>query len=236
MGIRRRVGIVALVMFAIFGISAVARAQEPAPHWTLGGGGGAMFPTGALREHVDNSAAWEMFVAWRPRADRPWGARLTFHYADYAHSDTTYALAGTDSKVRTSSAIYLVLLGPQLTFGSGRARGVLHASTGVGTAGTRTAIRGGTNDVGHRNQTDSAVALELGGALSFQLTRSELLALELGARWFGTPAVEYVPDGGIQRANGQLVLTTREDALTGTVIRGSLVLALDRLGRKSRRP
>lgn len=208
-----------------------ARAAEGAGVvWTFAAGAGALLPQAELAEHAGTRAAWEMFVAFRPREDGPWGARLTFHFASLAHSDTSFSLPGIEADTRTSSGLILLLLGPEFALGQGRTRAILEASAGYARAATTTAIRG-TNDVGNSNLSDGAFAWTAGASLSQRLTRSDLLSLEVGGRWFATGDVSWVAEDGIRRQAGALVLRPREDTLTGFIVRGALVA---RLGRKAR--
>lgn len=212
-------------------VDAARAAEGPGTVWTVGGGAGALLPQAELADHAGTRAAWEMFVAFRPREDRPWGARLTFHFASLAQSDTTFSLPGIEADTRTSTGLILLLLGPEAVLGQGRTRAILDASAGYAHAATMTSIRG-TNDVGNSNLSDGAFAWTAGAALSYRLTRSDLLSLEVGGRWFATGDVDWVPEDGIRRQAGALALTAHEDALSGFIVRGALV---GRIGRKSER-
>jgi hypothetical protein len=217
--------LLALSLIGASGADRVLAAEGPGAAWTVGGGAGALLPQAEFADHAGTAAAWEMFVAFRPRDDRPWGARLTFQFASHAQSDTTFSLPGIEADTRTSSGLILLLLGPELTLGQGRTRVLLGASAGYAHAATLTSIQG-TNDVGNSNLSDGAVAWAAGAALSHGLTRSDRFSLELGGRWFATGDVSWVPGDGIRRQAGALALTAREDALSGWIVRGAVVARL----------
>lgn len=221
------------VLSLLVTLAPIARAQDesasPRSRWSVGGGGGAFMPQGEFADHSGTNAVWELFVTARPRAWGPWGVRLSAQFMEHAHSDTTYALPGIDVETRTSSDLVLWTLGPELLIGRGPLRALGHAGIGVAWARTLTAIRTSTNDVGNGNDDDLTMGYEIGAALSWRLLRSELLSLELGGRWNGTGPLEYVPESGIRRVAGQLVLTPRRSRMDGVVLRAALGVSLDRM-------
>lgn len=218
-----------LVSMAAFTPTAAAQDVRPfRPAWSVGGGGGAFLPQGDLAGHAGTNAAWELFLSHRPRAWGPWGARLTAQFVEHARSDTTFALPGIDVDTRTASSLVWWTLGPEVTVGGGPLRALGHAGVGVAWALTSTAVRTSTNDVGHTNEQDLGLAYEAGAALSWSFLRSDLMGLELGARWVGSGPLDYVPGSGIRRAAGALELSRRRDRLEGIVLRAALDVAIDR--------
>ncbi len=217
-------------------VVAPARAQaygEPTwPRYALGVGAGAFVPQGALADQASTNAAWELLLSLRPRGWRVLGVRVTGQFVEYGRSDTTYALPGVDVDTRTGSSLVWITLGPEVLIGSGPLRALGHAGIGLGSAMTQTSIRASTNDVGHTNHRDNAMAFEAGAALAWLPLRSGLLVVELGGRWVGTGALEHVPGSGIRRAAGELVLSPRRDELQGIVLRAALGVALDRWPRR----
>jgi len=197
-----------------------------APRWWVGFGGGAFSPQGALAGHAGLEGAYELFVAHRLNAAAPWGVRLTGQAVEIARNDTTYALPGIDVRTRTSSQLAWITLGPQVELGRGRVSALAHAGVGGAWAITRTALRTSTNDVGSTHRQRAAVALEAGAALSWDVLRSGDVRVELGGRWLHTGSLEYVPESGLRRAGGTLVLTPQEDVLDGLVWRGALAFGL----------
>jgi hypothetical protein len=219
-----RHALLALVTFAA--IVPAARAESAPPLWWFGAGGGGFAPQGAFAGHASFEGAWELFLAHRLGADSRWGVRLSGQAVEFARSDTTYALAGIDARTRTSSQLVWLTLGPQYVVGRGPARGLLNAGVGSVWAITSTALRGATNDVGNTHVQRAAVAFEAGGGLSLDLLPSGDLQFELGGRWLRGGPLRYVPEAGIQRAAGQIVLRSREDAIDGLMLHATLAVAL----------
>ena len=203
-----------------------SHAASTTPTWWAGFGGGGLSPQGAFAGHADFNGALELFVAHSVRDGSPWGVRLTGQAVEFARDDTTYALPGIDVRTRTSSQLLWLTLGPQLELGDGPLRALLHAGVGSAWAISKTAVRTATNDVGSTHLQRAALAFEAGGGLSYELTRARNLRLELGGRWLHTGSLEYVPESGIRRAAGRLVLAPREDALDGVVVRAALALGI----------
>lgn len=196
------------------------------PTVAIGFAAGGLLPQGSFGDHADAAANYEVFVSRQGAG--PWGARLTGQWAEYAHSDTSFALPGLEVKTRTGNSLSLVTLGPQVVLGRGALRGVLHAGLGGAWATTRTTVRAETNDTGDTNHEHGNVAFLADAALSLAPFHWDALWLEGGARWLSTGEIEYVPDGGIHRAAGQLVLDTRKDALSAVVLRAALLVRLGR--------
>lgn len=230
----RRIAMTAAVLSALLSMTPrvpAAHAEPATPTWWYGFGGGGFSPQGSFADHAGFEGALELFVAHEVTQDSRWGVRLTGQALEFARNDTSYALPGIDVRTRTSSQLLWLTLGPQLELGSGPVRVLLDAGVGGAWAITRTAIRTSTNDVGSTHLQRAAVALEGGAALSYDLNRARNLRLELGGRWLHTGSLEYVPESGIARAAGQLVLTPREDPLGGISLRAALALGLG--GRRS---
>jgi hypothetical protein len=224
----RRIAAAALLpmlMSAPVGVPA-AHAESTAPAWWWGFGGGGFSPQGAFAGHAEFNGTLELFVAHQVRDDSPWGVRLTGQAVEFARNDTTYALPGIDVRTRSSSQLLWLTLGPQLELGDGPVRVLLNAGVGGAWAVTKTAVRTSTNDVGSTHLQRAALAFEAGGGLSYELTRARNLRLELGGRWLHTGSLEYVPESGIRREAGRLVLSPRRDALDGITVRAALALGL----------
>jgi len=224
--IRRLAAIVVLVVFAV-----PVRAQGAGSAWDLGFGLGGFLPSGPFGDHADASLAWDVFVTGRPSQDSPWGGRLALSYSSFAHSDTTYDLPGLSVDTRTSSDLIALTLGPELLIGQGPARLLLHAGVGAAWVVTTTSVRSTTSDVGNTNRSDASFAWEGGAGVSWIVWRPWRVALEASGRWIGSGTLDVVPESGIRRAAGALVLTPERVAVSGVLLRAAVSV---RLGRPRR--
>jgi len=205
-----------------------ARAQQGASAWDFGFGLGGLLPSGAFGDHADASLAWDVFVTGRPSSDSPWGGRLGLAYSSFAHSDTTYDLPGISVDTRTSSDLVALTLGPQLLLGQGPARLLVHAGLGVAWVLTTTSVRATTSDLGNNIRSDASFAWEWGAGVHWLVWRPWRVALEGSGRWIGSGMLDVVPESGIRRAAGALVLTPERLALSGVVLRAAVSVGLGR--------
>lgn len=216
-------------------LAADARGQESRDFDPFGALGGSLqigFPQGEFANYVDVSLGFAGFFLLDLDRRSRWGLRLDGSFLIYGHETVQRPLSPTIQRVwvdvTTNNQIITLLVGPQLTFGSGVLRPYLHAGAGFSYFFTLSSVSG-TSDIeefaSSTNFDDFTFALASSGGLWVRLSRR--VSLAFSTQYMHNGRVRYLREGSIRElADGSIWFTPIESETNLVVYQLSVVVAL----------
>lgn len=197
-------------------------------------------PQGEFRKNVDRGWGGDgsVILAADPRG--VFGLRGDIGLVRYASAEEEFSLRLSNGQViplesSTTSSIYTLTLGPQITFPLGRVYPYVGAAVGVAYFGTSTDVKLPANysNTGsaetldsQTNASDFVLSLSGSAGMRFALPTSTGLMLDAGVRYYRNGEAEYVTPSGVQlTGTGQPTITTTRSQANFVAFRLGLAMA-----------